>query len=102
MTLWLDAVGIYRLYIHPFTVPLPMKFSPFFLVGLALFLRCGAAAAQTTPAPRPNPAKAGARPVGAAALPRPRFARAYKLDTAAFRRSGRPADGIQRLAPVKK
>lgn len=79
-----------------------MKCAPFFLVGLALFLRCGVAVAQTTPAPRPTPATAGSRPVGTAVARRTGFARAYKMDTAAFRRSGRPADGVPRLASVKK
>jgi len=81
-------------YLHPFTFPLVMKFNPLFLLGMMLVAFCGPATAQTTPPPAPNarPGKGVSHPKRAAAPPR--TVSVVTLDTAAFRRSGRPADGI--------
>ncbi|MBO3272341.1 hypothetical protein [Hymenobacter defluvii] len=71
-----------------------MKFNPLFLLGMTLVALSGPAAAQTTPTPAPNarPGKGVPHPKRAAAPPR--TASAVQLDTTAFRRSGRPVDGI--------
>jgi len=71
-----------------------MKFNLLFLLGMTLVALCGPASAQTTPRPAPNtlPGKGVSHPKRAAAPPR--TTSAVKIDTAAFHRSGRPADGI--------
>ena len=73
-----------------------MKPNPLFLLGLTLVALCGPASAQTTPMPAPNiPLGKGVpRPNRTAASPRTASVPAVKMDTAAFRRSGRPADHI--------
>jgi hypothetical protein len=73
-----------------------MKSNPIFLLGLALLVLCGPASAQTTPTPAPKtPSGKGIRhPKRAAAPPHTASMSAVKMDTAAFRRSGRPIDGI--------
>ena len=72
-----------------------MKPGPLFLLGMTLMALCGPAAAQTMPPPAPNtpPGKEGPRPKRAAP-PRTASVWAVKMDTAAFRRSERPADHI--------
>jgi hypothetical protein len=66
------------------------------LLGLTLVALSGPASAQTTPPPAPNtPAGEGApHPKRAAAPPRTASMATVKIDTAAFRRGGRPADSI--------
>ena len=83
-------------YLHPFTFSLVMKLNPHFLLGMALVALCGSASAQTTPTPSLNttPEKGAQHPKRAATPPRTASMAAVKLDTAAFRRSGRPADNI--------
>ena len=71
-----------------------MKSTPFFLIGVVLLSLCGAASAQTTPSAPAKSTKGGTRPVSTPASKRTAFALTYKLDTAALRRSGRPADAI--------
>ena len=73
-----------------------MKPDPLFLLGLTLVALCGPAAAQTTPTPAPTspPGKGVPHPKRAAAPPRTVSGWAVKIDTAALRRSGRPADSI--------
>jgi len=73
-----------------------MKPTPLFLLGMTLVALYGPASAQTTPPPAPNtlPGKGAPHPKRAAAPPRTVSVSAVKLDTAAFRRAGRPADGI--------
>jgi hypothetical protein len=73
-----------------------MKPNPLFLLGLTLVALCGPASAQTTPTPSPNtsPGKGVAHPKRTAAPLRTAAKSAVKIDTAAFRRSGRPADAI--------
>ncbi|WP_460623759.1 hypothetical protein [Hymenobacter tenuis] len=84
-----------------------MKHAPAFLLGLTLLALCGPASAQTTPTPAPNTplGKGVPHPKRAAASPRTAPVSAVKMDTAAFRRSGRPADAIRiraRDIPSKK
>jgi len=93
-TVFLNAAGAYILYIHQSAIPLVMKSTPFFLIGLALLSLCGAASAQTTPSAPSKSTKRGAHQVSTPASKRTAFALPYKLDTAALRRSGRPADAI--------
>ena len=73
-----------------------MKPDPIFLLGMTLVALCGPASAQTTPTPAPTtaPRKGVPHPKRAAAPPRTSSVWAVKIDTAAFRRSGRPADAI--------
>jgi hypothetical protein len=73
-----------------------MKPDPIFLLGLMLVALGGPASAQTTPTPAPNtPLRKGVpHPKRAAAPPRTTAVWAVKVDTAAFRHSGRPADSI--------
>ncbi|QNE42378.1 hypothetical protein F1C16_22425 (plasmid) [Hymenobacter sp. NBH84] len=83
-----------------------MKFNPLFLLGVTLAAFYGPAAAQTTPTPAPNarPGKGVPPPKRATTPPRTASVSAVQ-DTAAFRRSGRPADGILMRAqdfPSKK
>jgi len=94
-------------YLHPFTFPLVMKFNLLFLLGMTLVALYSPASAQTTPTPVPNarPGKGVPHPKRAATPPRTTSVSAGKIDTAAFRRSGRPADGILMRAqdiPSKK
>ncbi|WP_460615562.1 hypothetical protein [Hymenobacter seoulensis] len=84
-----------------------MKPAPLFLLGLTLVALSGPAAAQTTPttAPGTPPAKGVPQPKRAATPPRMASMSAVKMDTAAFRRSGRPVDAIRiraRNIPAKK
>ncbi|MBO3272036.1 hypothetical protein [Hymenobacter defluvii] len=84
-----------------------MKPTPMFLLGMMLVALSGPASAQTTPTPAPNalPEKRVPPPKRAAAPPRTTSVSAVKLDTTAFRRAGRPADGIllrARDIPSKK
>ena len=87
-------VSIFTL--HPFPFSLVMKSTPLFLVGLTLMALGGPACAQTRPMPAPNthPGKRVLHPQRAAAPPRRASMAAVKIDTAAFRHSGRPADSI--------
>jgi hypothetical protein len=101
MTLSLNVNGVHILYIHLSTVPLVMKSTPFILVSLALFSLCGTVSAQTTPSTPSKPTK-GTHPIGKPAPRRTASPLAYKMDTAAFRRSGRPADRVPIRVPVKK
>ncbi|WP_046247229.1 hypothetical protein [Hymenobacter terrenus] len=80
-----------------------MKHVPSFLLGLVLMSLCVVAQAQTTPAPQPKnqPVKSEPRPQGSAAQKHAAQAPSFIKDTAAFRRSGRPADGIQNLIRPK-
>lgn len=66
------------------------------MTGLTLVALGGPAAAQTTPTPAPSlpPGKGASHPKKAAAPPRTASVSAVKLDTAAFRHAGRPADSI--------
>ena len=77
-----------------------MKPDPIFLLGLTLVALCGPASAQTTPPPAPNtlPGKGVPPPKRAAAPPPTASGWAVKMDTAAFRRSGRPHDSILNYA----
>jgi hypothetical protein len=83
-------------YLHPFTFSLTMKSGPIFLLGLTLVALGGPASAQTTPTSTPNtpPRKGVPHPKRAAAPPSTASVWAVKVDTAAFRHSGRPADSI--------
>jgi hypothetical protein len=76
-----------------------MQRTLFFLVGLVFLSFSWPASAQTRPAPASNThlGKGVPRPNGAAAPKRTAPSLAVKMDTAAFRRSGRPADGPNRL-----
>lgn len=73
-----------------------MKHTPLFLLGLTLVAFYGPAAAQTTPpsAPKASPGKGAPRLNRAAAPLRTAPMSAVRMDTAAFRRSGRPHDSI--------
>ena len=73
-----------------------MKSASSFLLGLAL-LGGLAAQAQTTPAPKTQLVKPAPRPKATAAKNRPVYAHSLFKDTAAFRRSGRPTDGLIRM-----
>jgi hypothetical protein len=77
-----------------------MKPNPLFLLGLTLVVLGGPAAAQTRPTPAPNTrlGKGVPHPNRAAAPPRPASMAALKIDTAAFRHSGRSADSILNFA----
>ncbi len=77
-----------------------MKFTPIFLVGLTLVSLCGPAFGQTTPTrqSKAHPAKGMPRPQRVATPTHTGSALAIKMDTAAFRRSGRPADRV----PLRK
>ncbi|SFQ34320.1 hypothetical protein SAMN04515668_1997 [Hymenobacter arizonensis] len=84
-----------------------MKPNPIFLLGMTLVTLCGSASAQTTPTPVPNtpPGKGVPTPKRTAAPPRTASVSAVKIDTAAFRRSGRPYDSVinhARDIPSKK
>ncbi|HEX8503876.1 MAG TPA: hypothetical protein VF630_00805 [Hymenobacter sp.] len=71
-----------------------------FLLGLLCFGLT--ASAQTTPAPLPQaqPVKEARRPAGTAPKPRTNLTPVFIKDTAAFRRSGRPADAVpNRIRP---
>ena len=76
-----------------------MQRTPFYLLGLMFLSLSWPASAQTRPvlAPKAHPGKGVPRPNGAAAPKRTAPALAVKMDTAAFRRSGRPADGPNRI-----
>ncbi len=77
-----------------------MKPAPSFLLGLALMGLGLSAPAQTAPKPKTQPAKSVPRTKGAAAQKRTAYGPPFIKDTAAFLRSGRPADGIQnRILP---
>ena len=69
------------------------------LLGVALLSLCWTAQAQTTPATQSKtpPAKPLPRPKGTAAPKGKAYGAPFIKDTAAFRRSGRPADGPNRL-----
>jgi hypothetical protein len=69
------------------------------LLGVALLSFCLTAQAQTIPATQPKspPVKPLPRPKGAAAPKGKAYGAPLIKDTAAFRRSGRPADGPNRL-----
>ncbi|WP_460608797.1 hypothetical protein [Hymenobacter terrigena] len=71
------------------------------LLGVALLSLCWTAQAQTTPATQPKtpPVKPMPRPKSAAAPKGKAYGAPLIKDTAAFRRSGRPADGPNRLRP---
>lgn len=73
-----------------------MKPNPLLLLGLTLVALGGPAVAQTTPTPAPNtsPGKGVPPPKRAAAPPRTASRSAVQMDTAAFRRSGRPYDSV--------
>jgi hypothetical protein len=84
-----------------------MKRVPIFLLGWALLGQGVSASAQTAPAthPKSQPGKAVPRAKRAAPDKRATFATAFPMDTAAFRRSGRPHDSILNRAqdiPSKK
>jgi hypothetical protein len=83
-------------YLHPSPFSLVMKSTLLFLVGLTLVALGGPACAQTRPTPAPNtrPGKGVPHPKRAAAPPRMASMAAVKIDTAAFRHSGRPTDSI--------
>jgi len=77
-----------------------MKPASAFLLGLALMGLCVAAQAQTTPPPKTQPVKSGPRTKGVAQK-RTAYAPPLITDTAAFRRSGRPADAVpNRVQPT--
>ncbi len=77
-----------------------MKPTSPFLLGLALLGLCVATQAQTTPKPKTQPVKPGPRTKGAAQK-RTAYAPPFTTDTAAFRRSGRPADAVpNRVQPI--
>ena len=84
-----------------------MQRTPLYLLGFVFLSLSWPASAQTRPVPAPKAhlGKGMPRPNGAAAPKRTATALAIKMDTAAFRRSGRPADGPNRipiLPQVKK
>ncbi|WP_375437691.1 hypothetical protein [uncultured Hymenobacter sp.] len=84
-----------------------MKPNPLFLLGMTLVALGGPASAQTMPTPAPNTSlgKGVPHPKRAAAPRRTASVSAVKIDTAAFHRSGRPADHILTRArdlPSKK
>lgn len=73
-----------------------------FLLGLVLMGGSLAAPAQTAPAPKNRLVKPVLRPQSAASPNRTAYAHSFLKDTAAFRRSGRPIDGIRmRVQPIK-
>jgi len=74
-----------------------MKHAPCILIGLVLLGFCMPARAQTAPMPLPKaqPDKSASHPTGTPAQQRTDYAPIGKIDTAAFRRSGRPADQIK-------
>jgi len=81
-----------------------MNLAPSFLLGLALLGLGLSAPAQTSPAsqPKTRPGKGAPRPTGPAAQKRTAYATPFFKDTAAFRRSGRPADKIPIPAQPKQ
>jgi len=85
-------------YIQPFIFPLVMKNLPACLLGVALLSLGLAVQAQTTPvAPsKAQPAKPLRHPSRPAAPKGEAYGGPFIKDTAAFRRSGRPADGPNR------
>ncbi|HEX8327139.1 MAG TPA: hypothetical protein VF629_06345 [Hymenobacter sp.] len=72
-----------------------MKPVPAFLLGMALLALFGSASAQTTPPAAPKTPVGKGAPLPKKAAAPARTASAVKMDTAAFRRSGRPADHIR-------
>jgi hypothetical protein len=73
-----------------------MKINPIFLLGMTLLVLCGPISAQTTPTPttKTHPREGIRHPERAVAPPHTVSMSAVKMDTAAFRRSGRPVDAI--------
>jgi len=80
--------------LHSFTCFLVMKPNPISLLGVTLLALCGPASAQTMPTPALSTPLGKGDPHPNRAVTPPRTASAVKIDTAAFRRSGRPADSI--------
>jgi hypothetical protein len=71
-----------------------MKPASSFLLGLALMGLYVAAQSQTIPKSKTQPMKPMPRTKGTAAQKRTAYAPPFTTDTAAFRRSGRPADAV--------